>query len=1481
MSTKRSKSGVRSTRKAPPTISSEELAKEIAEIESDTTFGSTRRPQIEEGEEPTKPAKTPIPLEPVESIPVTPKVNQQPPENSCPPRNKDDVEQRLQAEYWRYQAIKFLPDGWNYWLNPGVGQQIASTSLTLQDGSIVKFTSATQSTFRWFGPRMTPGQCIETGSRYLSTLRVTAVHVVNGEEKRHKEFKCGDFPLMLGSKLCMTQQARNEKELEALGVDPLDPPGMFIIDGAVKKFNNEKQLQFLTPHVYTGPRLQAVREGQQKFALQARLTYARPLGNSSIAYAEIIDRKIMVYLPFLDKKMEKEKGGESNLTKASLTMPVFSIIRLFNKLQPGREIAEENDTILGSEDYLNQILRMSPPEWHAKMREKLQPSLVHILGSEEHNEKEGIASDFKYYNDQTKLNWSNRLLADKFRNGFRDTFFTYIQPKYDNAGKVINNYMQERFDTFCFMIAQLVEVMCDLRKPTNRNDWSENMVTHAGVHMARLFANAWGSKINLIQAEKASKTKNFDEIVGWLEDRKPYDISETVATCFRTGKWGIGNRNKKQNVTVPLKQNNITAAYGDLGLINTISNDKSRDLDPRKVIADALGMIDPNHTPESGRCGLVNSLTIGAMLSQPRDDTQLRIDVLPFVHWPSDREKFPDECVLFINGVLVGWCDPVLEKEAKAWKLARRPVDMAVVRKHSVIYLNTTGNRPLRPLLVVDETDHKLKIDKVTIGIKSKSGQIVDPRPAWNATFPQLVAAGCIELLDATEQQWVATVATRYSNVLDWERRVAELDRRRSLFAEEIRILENLADTGVAGEFTEEERREIATLAQASFVEQEKVKVIQLLYQKLTAEEKEKLRALKKSTAEAKAAVSELAKWKLTDKEKREIMELAEQAYLVEPPISEEPTTRKEAEEVERQAKRIYEKDLSPEAQAKSRAYWAIEGLKSLTKEAAAKSLQREISSRKLMIIDIEKEKNRLATKHVDGHYVIRRPYTHTEMNPRQLLSSTAALIPFSNMSPPVRITYECKQSGQNIGIISSVAHRMLGTTMKSLVYPRRGLIETELAKVLGLSERPVGDTVLMGIVDLDSWPQEDSFVINQNLFDTGYYAYYVHKTYTVELIHDRSRDGYYERIRRPKRRPGDRGDKYAALNEDGLPMIHQTIRPKMAICGKVKLRKLPSGAEDPEFEEDVSLIAGPNDLGYVEKVIVVNPRSPQTMSVTIVLRRMRVPRAGDKFSFFPGQKGTISFIAPTVDMPYTQQGRALDVLMNPLAFTTRMTMGLLLEPIASTFAAVIGRRLNASTFQRYDRDTFERILQDVGFHFQEKQKLFHPYTGKLIECSIFTGLAYMKMLAHNVLEKIRSRSDEGRIDPVTRQPVGGKAQDEDSAVKSGEMERDCMIAHGASGLLHERYYYSSDRDHVPFCLNKECGTFAVANIKARGAEGEIRCFNCGQSRFGEVKLPHIYKVFIDIMARIGIRYFHQLRPRRQHARLETMAERRRTMALP
>jgi DNA-directed RNA polymerase beta subunit len=156
-----------------------------------------------------------------------------------------------------------------------------------------------------------------------------------------------------------------------------------------------------------------------------------------------------------------------------------------------------------------------------------------------------------------------------------------------------------------------------------------------------------------------------------------------------------------------------------------------------------------------------------------------------------------------------------------------------------------------------------------------------------------------------------------------------------------------------------------------------------------------------------------------------------------------------------------------------------------------------------------------------------------------------------------------------------------------------------------------------------------------------------------------------------------------------------------------------------------------------------------------------------------------------------------------------------------------------------------------------------------------------MKMLAHNVLEKIRSRSDEGRIDPVTRQPVGGKAQDEDSAVKSGEMERDCMIAHGASGLLHERYYYSSDRDHVPFCLNKECGTFAVANIKARGAEGEIRCFNCGQSRFGEVKLPHIYKVFIDIMARIGIRYFHQLRPRRQHARLETMAERRRTMALP
>lgn len=1327
----------------------------------------------------------------------------------CRLETKAEAEKRLQAEYWRHVAIKTLTDGWNYWINTGVGIQIASTSLRLADKTLIKFRK-----IRWIGPRISPKDAILSGATYSCALRCTAVHVVDGVDKQSREFSVLSPPLMLGSRLCMTQQvADSEEALNALGICKYDPLGWFIVNGSLKKITMEKQMRHNRMYVYTGPRLVTVREGQLKTALQARITYAKPLGNTSVVYAEVTpDRKIMVYLPFMEKKMEKEKGGEGNMVKGSLMMPVFSIIRLHNLFQPGRVEGEINDTFLGRSDFLNQILRMSPKKWRAKMTQELQFSLVDVLGSNEYDEEGGIADDFNYYRTQIKNNnISDEALAEKFRFGFRDSFFSYIGPKFDFQKNEINNFVQERYDTFCLLIARLVEVMAGFREPDDRNSWSNNRVTRPDDHMARLFANAWGAKIEKIQALKASESNNFDDIVSALDDKKPFEITEDVNRCFRTGEWGIGTRNKKKNVTVPPKRGNIIAVYSDMLRINTISNERSRDPRLRDVQPSGLGINSANDTPESGRCGLVNSITIGLTTSMNREHEpiaiQLRLDISKYIVPPEDSDK-PGVCILVYNGIMVGWVKAELEHKAREWRRAKRPYDMAVVREENVLFLHTDGSRPIRPLLIVDTKDNRLVIDKTRFGLKDKEGKVIDPKSGWEMPFDLLLSSGCVEMIDAWEQEYT-TIAVRYSNILDWEKKIKELDNRRIVLEEEIRILEAsvIDPKDKKMSLTEKEFESLRNMAEES--------------QDIRAEEVSRKIALFTIIKSANVELDEASIKSMTPEERNAAISAIQAAQI-----------------------------------------------------EAGEHRKMEIGRRKSEIVEIDKQKYRLAHKQVNGSYVIKRSYTHAEMNPLQILSSTEALIPFGNMNPGVRITYECKQNTQALGLISSVQRDVYDTTMKSLAYPRRGLLETQLTELMGLSQLPVGDTLELAVMDFDSWNQEDSFVLNQALLDAGYLSYFVEKTFTTELISDHTKEGTYEEFRRPKLKPGERKNKFGILTARGLPQIHKIIRPKMAIIGKVRLRKIPgTQTEDPNFYEDTSVLAGPNDLGYIDSVIVVN-EGQRNMSVTVKIRAYRVLEPGDKVSASPGQKGTISATFREADMPFDPATRKyIDIVMNPLAFTTRMTMGLLLEPIASTFAAILGKRLDASTFKHYDKDEFEKLMMSAGFNPKGKRKLILPATGRTVECSIFSGPVYIKLLSHNVIDKMRVRV-EGKIDPITRQPVGGSKKD--GGVKSGEMERDCYIAYGAGFLLHERFYYSSDRDRVPFCI--VCGTISIVNIRAKTADGEIgeiKCPTCNNKKFGEVKIPHGYRVFLNILAKANINYFHRIVPKKREDRVETLAERR------
>ena len=1241
----------------------------------------------------------------------------------CAIEGKIGAEKRLHLEYWRLYARRSILERLDDWLTKGIAQQICSTSIRVKDGVKIIFTGGS-----WLEPRITPAEATQAELTYAAALRISVSLQVKGEVTMTKPREIS-IPIGLGCRLCLTRKAKTLDELEALGVCRYDPLCTFIINGMPKLVRMQKQLRSCRPVVYTGPRHPYVVEGQDTVALQVRMKYNRPIGTGMV-YSEVNrEGRIVVFLPFFERKVETEK--DVGKIKGSITMPLFSIIRLYNRFFLGDENGKYR--IMAREDHLNAILRFIDPKHHKKVTAALLPSLTHILGSNERDEEVGIENDLKYYREESKIQKSDAILEDIFIEGFENAFLTYIKPKYNiGSDKPYNNYRQERYDTFCLMNARLAEVMAGVREQDDRNAWEHNEITDIAAHYKRLFGAIWAQKIAKIQREiEKSRDDAFNIVMSHLGDQK---ISSAIFKCFADGAWGPTEKSKKKNISAPPKKLNPMALWADVLRVNTEVGDKSPDVMTRAVVPDALGFISATDTPESSRCGHVNSVTIGLAISREHDDQEIRRRL--HSHLREDGE-----ISVILNGAVLGKSSSNLEDIARGWKRSGDYPELSIVREAEtkLLWLYTEGRRPMRPLFIVKD-GKKLLIDEYFEEVKDNTGKVLRRVSGWELSFDKLKAKGLIEMIDPFEQHY-CTIAMKYMDLVGTEKQLAAFDNKIGILKMEIDKLKILL-TG--GNPTEKQRAEIEAIAKYSVVLED--------ISNLPAEEKAR--------------------------------------YNVSSYIN------------------------------------AVTGKNATTDEWGKTAINRQIIERELKIIDIEKMKDRM------GAF---RYYTHADMNPRHILSPTESTVPFGEFNPAVRMGYDCKQAHQAIGTMSSVEHIALETTMKMMVYPTAGLVETEMSGVLGQRELPAQSTVTLAVMDYDAWPQEDSIVIRQSAVNK--LAYWVKYTFSDQV--GRTKE-YVEKFAKPKLQPTDDPHMYDALNDDGIPMIGEIVRPKMAIIGKVQVYK-------DGTRKSVSKILGPKEIGYVEKVYVTNPGG-DNMIVKVKIRQMRIPLVGDKFSFIPGQKATLSYIVPDEDMPFALNPNVpkIDVIMSPLAFTTRMTMGLLVEPLASAYAAMLGRRLDASMFNSYNQVEWEQLLRKHGFSPIGTYKLKRGDTGEEIEAMINVGPVALKELDKNVIDKFRNRPGKGKINPITRQPE--KGQKREGGLKMGEMERDSLLGYGAGNLLFEKYLYASDLEKVPVC--SACGEFAITKLKSDLA----RCNVCKSTRIGTIRIPHTFKNFKDEAATINFR---------------------------
>jgi len=460
-------------------------------------------------------------------------------------------------------------------------------------------------------------------------------------------------------------------------------------------------------------------------------------------------------------------------------------------------------------------------------------------------------------------------------------------------------------------------------------------------------------------------------------------------------------------------------------------------------------------------------------------------------------------------------------------------------------------------------------------------------------------------------------------------------------------------------------------------------------------------------------------------------------------------------------------------------------------------------------------------------------PFTHVEMDPTSILGIAANIIPYPNHNQGPRNTYQSSMAKQALGIMRAHHMACFNGKHKVLAYPTRPLFEPQINQLLNLNAYPQGEMVWVAFGEWTGNTQEDAVVWNRASIDMGKFRIFKFNNNRVTF---KSEGGKVEKLQRPTKISDEQlKTRFQHIGRNGLPKLGAHIKERQAVVGKVVM-------EGKEEIHDDSLLLGYGEEGIVDKVMVTNNGAVKIVNVR--LRMMRIPIEGDKFAPRNAQKGTIGKILDPEDMPYTEDGIIPDIIVNSHATPSRMTIAYQMELLAGVAGAIVGQRQNATAFRPFDKAKFKSILRDYGYSDTGKRVMYSGTTGRKIEAEIYNGPAYFQALRHHVQDKIQARRT-GPYSATSRQPVKGRAKM--GGLRFGEMERDVMIAHGASYALQERLCGLSDCYKSVFC---KCGQPAEGSL-----DTGYSCRLCGdETTFGELEITAALKLLNMFLAGFGFK---------------------------
>lgn len=507
--------------------------------------------------------------------------------------------------------------------------------------------------------------------------------------------------------------------------------------------------------------------------------------------------------------------------------------------------------------------------------------------------------------------------------------------------------------------------------------------------------------------------------------------------------------------------------------------------------------------------------------------------------------------------------------------------------------------------------------------------------------------------------------------------------------------------------------------------------------------------------------------------------------------------------------------------------------------------------------LDIEEENTRFIAMDVKDIHAL---HTHLEIHPSTIFSVVTNNIPFANHNFAPRNCFYGSQSKQAIGVYASNFTRRFDTMGYIQHYPQKPIISTRISHYTGNDRMPNGFNAIVAIATHTGFNQEDAIIINKSAIDRGMFQITAYKSMSAsEKVVSEGESIMFANpaklVEEGQKVSGIRSANYTLLDDSGFIKEESYIPRGQEACavGCVQVsRRLVNkkvGITNEQVVEttyrDISLVTDVHHYGKVDRVYVGHKGVGDNQRICKVrFRKVRRPELGDKCVSRCAQKGVIGMILAHENMPFTKDGLVPDLIINPHAFPSRMTIAHLIECVFAKLCTYEGMLGDGTVFLPFDKeDMFERL----GAHGIDKygnEILYNGRTGEMIPTEIFFGPTFYMRLKHMVTDKVHARGVGPKVQ-LTHQPTSGRSKQ--GGLRIGEMERDVIIGHGMSSFIQEAMMEKADKYEWAVC--KQCGTLA----KYAPTRKIFGCMSCDTQELTVIQTPYAFKLLIQELEAMGI----------------------------